>query len=70
MALFKRYEELTPFERVEFIGKLVHAAQSNAASFYAAKEIIKNAEEDGVLDGVTILPERENFDNGKEEETA
>lgn len=70
MAICKNYEELTPFERVEFIGKLVHAVQSDEQAFNSANTIIGYSEENGVFDGVTILPERENINNGKEEETA
>ena len=61
--LCKKYEELSPFERVEFIGKLVHAVQSDDVFFDEAKVIIYNGEVFGTFEGVKILP-----DNGKEEE--
>ena len=57
MALCKKYEELTPFERVEFIGKLVHAVQSDDNLFFAAKCLIDTGQDLGVFEGVTIMPE-------------
>ncbi len=56
MALCKEYEEMTPKERQEFIGKLVHLVQSNDVSFRMANFIIKTGTIRGYLDNVTILP--------------
>lgn len=59
--LTKEYEELTPVQRVEFIGKLCHAAMSSTSCFRDAKELIEKGERIGVFDGVKILPQ-----NGEE----
>jgi len=64
MAICSKYEELSPFERVEFIGKLVHAVMSDNFMFQVGQDIIKTGENKGLFNGVKILPE-----NGKEEET-
>ena len=64
MAICKSYENLTPVEKVIFIGKVVHCLQSDNYTFENIDYLIKKAERNGVLDGVKILP-----DNGKEEET-
>lgn len=57
------YQDMTPFERVVFIGKLVHCVQCDELAFAMATRIIADCEED-VLKNVKILP-----DNGEEEST-
>lgn len=50
-----QFEELTPKEKTEFIGKLVHSVQSDPELYSMAHEIIKMAEEKGLFEGVKIL---------------
>lgn len=59
MAICSNYNSLTPLEKVEFIGKLVHAVMTDNMRFLAAKMTIQSAEEAGDFDGVTINPNRD-----------
>lgn len=57
------FQNLSPLEKIKFIGKLVHAAQNDEASFNRASTLIFTAETRGVFEGVEILPENpENLD--------
>lgn len=51
------YQALSVVEKYEYIGKLLHAAQSHDYFFMAGQKIIEAAEEKGFLNGVTIMPE-------------
>jgi hypothetical protein len=53
----KKYEALSPNERVLLIGKIVHLVQNSNAVFITAERIIKKYEDAGAFDNVTILPE-------------
>lgn len=50
------YQKLSHVEKIELIGKLIHAIQSDNTSFWAGKDLIRIAQARGVLNGVTILP--------------
>ena len=50
------YQKLTPKEKVEFIGKIVHAIQSSEYCFQLGEQIIKVGENQKVFEGVTINP--------------
>lgn len=52
----KKYENLTIIEKVQMVGKLLHAMQSSNELFDKAKWIIEVAELQGMFDKVTILP--------------
>ncbi len=52
----ENYGNLIPVERVEFIGKLAHAAMSSNSIFDSAKKLIEDAESLGLFNGVKILP--------------
>jgi len=54
--LCEEYSKLNPVERIEFIGKLIHAAQNDTVSFNCAGVIISTAEKRGLFDKVKILP--------------
>lgn len=54
------YQSLTPLEKAQFIGKIVHAVQNDNICFIAGNMIIKSAEESGYFEGVKIL------DNGED----
>ena len=51
------YDELSYFDKITFIGELVHACQSDNNSFDKAQQIIKNAKTNGYFNGVQILPD-------------
>lgn len=50
------YTNLLPKERIDMIGKLIHATQSSNEIFNRAKVLIKQAEKMGLFEGVTINP--------------
>lgn len=60
----QEYQNLSHFSKVEFIGKLVHAVQNDGWCYVLGQALVDYAEETGIFDNVTILPE-----NGKEETT-
>lgn len=55
--LCKNYEQLGHFDKVLFIGELIHACQSDNEFFDMGKTIIESAKNSGVFEGVTILPD-------------
>jgi len=52
-----KYEQLTPPERIRLIGTLVHCLQSDDSFFELAVKLIEKGNKQGLLEGVTILPE-------------
>ncbi len=62
MANCNKYQELTPIEKIGFIGELLHAAQSDDEIFDMAQQLIKLATIMGVFEGVTINPETKSGD--------
>jgi hypothetical protein len=55
--LCTKYDELGYFDKITFIGELVHACQSDNNSFDQAQQIIKIAKSNGYFNGVQILPD-------------
>lgn len=50
------YSELTPPEKIEFVGKLVHACLNDSKLYQMGQRIITTAEKKGLYQGVTINP--------------
>lgn len=50
------YIALTPKEKTELIGKLVHAVQNSEICFSAAQEIVELAEKKGIFNDVIVNP--------------
>lgn len=50
------FQELTPRERTEYIGKLLHAAMSDSKLFERGHLIIDAAEKKGLFTNVKINP--------------
>ena len=50
------YENLSPQERIEFTGKLLHAVMNDNKLKHAADGIIAIAEAKGMFEGVVINP--------------
>lgn len=50
------YQILTPKEKTEMIGKLLHAIQSDSTLFLEGSKLIKKAEKKGIFDGIIINP--------------
>lgn len=54
--LCPEYLKLTPKERRDFIGELVHCSQEDSELYELAREIIQIAYKRGLFDGVVINP--------------
>ena len=52
--------ELTPVEKIYYIGQLLHVCQSNEVLFKIGKDLIQSGKMRGLLDGVKIIPQTEN----------
>lgn len=50
------YQTLTIIEKIEMVGKLVHAIQSDNEMYNLAKELLTKAEEKGLFINIKILP--------------
>ena len=57
MALCKSYNELSHFDKIQYVGELLHACQSDEYLFKIGMDVIKTAKDAGIFNGVTILPE-------------
>lgn len=55
--LCNKFTELTPKEKVIFIGELTHACMNDDFMFDMGKQIINIAENKGLFDNVKIMPE-------------
>ncbi len=49
-----QYRQLTPFERSQFVAKLLHAIQSSIICYEGAQEVIDLGVELGLFNGVKI----------------
>ena len=66
--LCKNYEQLGHFEKIVYIGELLHACQSDDSYFNQGKAIIESAKRMGVFEGVVILPDVEKLKDKKDAE--
>lgn len=55
-----KYSELSPIEKVKYIGELIHSVQSDDNLYLAGCEVISKAKDEGIFDGVVILPDPPN----------
>ena len=53
------YNQLTIVEKTQFVGKLIHLIQSEESAFLAADSLLKIANDQGLLEKVTILPKED-----------
>jgi hypothetical protein len=53
----ENYSELSPLERVMFIGELTHACMADDDLFNKGKELIRLGIEKGIFENVKIMPE-------------
>jgi len=53
----EKFNELSINEKIQYIGKLVHAVENDNFLFEAGNEIIWLANEKGIFKGITILPD-------------
>lgn len=59
MAHCKEYQEMDLQARVVLIGSICHLVQNDSETFAAVSSLIRAAGQQGKLDSVTILPERQ-----------
>lgn len=50
------FDQLSPQEKTEYIGKLVHAVQSDSHFFKLGTLLIRDAKKEGLFDNVIINP--------------
>lgn len=55
--LCENFENLSHYEKITYIGELLHACQSDNYFFKLGEDIIKSAKDVGLFDGVKILPQ-------------
>ncbi len=60
MANCSEYMELSPKEKIELTGKMIHAMQSSSSILASCRSIIEIAEAEGLFEGVTINPSEAN----------
>jgi hypothetical protein len=53
----KSYIELTSIERAELVQRLAHLVQTDETMFKALSSIVRQAENNGLLNGLTVLPQ-------------
>lgn len=51
------YNNLTIVEKYQLTGKTIHLLQNNSAAFTVISSMVRQAENNGELDNVIILPE-------------
>lgn len=56
--LCKKFNDLSHYDKVKYIGELLHACQSDDFIFGIGECIIQTAKELGIFEGVVILPEQ------------
>ena len=59
MAHCDEYQNMSLQERVVLLGTICHLVQNDSDSFIAVSSMIRSASQQGKLDAVTILPERQ-----------
>lgn len=51
-----KYQNLTIVEKIDMVGKLVHAIQADNEMFELAEKLLTKAEEKGLFINIKILP--------------
>lgn len=51
-----KFNNLSPLEKVLFVGELIHAVQFDETSYTIGQEIISLAKRKGIFEGVVINP--------------
>jgi hypothetical protein len=66
--LCKNYDKLGHFEKIVYIGELLHACQSDDNFFNQGEVIIQSAKKIGLFEGVVILPDVEQLKDKQDAE--
>ena len=64
--LCKKYDELSYFDKVTYIGELLHACQSDDLLFDEGNTLITKAKSIGLFNGVVILPDHIKTENNSD----
>lgn len=56
--LCENFNNLSHYDKIKYIGELLHACQSDNYFFTIGENVIKSAKDSGLFDGVVILPEQ------------
>lgn len=56
--LCQKFNDLSHYDKVKYIGELLHACQSDNFLYTIGENIIKTAKDSGIFEGVVILPEQ------------
>ena len=64
--LCKKYDELSYFDKVTYIGELLHACQSDDLLFDEGNTLITKAKSMGLFNGVVILPDHIKTENNSD----
>lgn len=56
--LCENYNNLSHYDKMKYIGELLHACQSDNYFFTIGENIIQSAKDSGIFEGVIILPEQ------------
>jgi hypothetical protein len=64
--LCKKYDELSYFDKVTYIGELLHACQSDDLLFDEGNILITKAKSMGLFNGVVILPDHIKTENNSD----
>jgi hypothetical protein len=56
--LCENYNNLSHYDKMKYIGELLHACQSDNYFFSIGENIIQSAKDSGLFEGVIILPEQ------------
>jgi hypothetical protein len=59
----KTFSEMNPIEQSNYIGKLVHCVQNSELLLIKGEKIIKDGEDLGLFEGVTINPTNQETKN-------
>jgi hypothetical protein len=55
--LCKNFDSLSHYEKITYIGELLHSCQSDNYFFELGMDIINSAKDVGLFEGVVILPQ-------------
>lgn len=64
--LCKKYDDLSYFDKVTYIGELLHACQSDDLLFDEGNILITKAKSMGLFNGVVILPDHIKTENNSD----
>lgn len=58
-----KFSELSPFEKILFIGEITHSTMNDDDLFKMGQELIELAKEKGLFNNVKIMPDNDDTEN-------